>query len=99
LHLAQYSQASTILLATIKPRHVHLIARQRGVISYSKEHVSTALGSCGGWLSCCCSQLLPLCFNTITIDRGIFSSKEISRMDLLHRWQPITLPCFNSLSS
>ncbi|CAI9559962.1 unnamed protein product [Staurois parvus] len=29
----------------------------------------------------------------------IFSSKEISWMDLLHRWQPITVPCFNSLSS
>ncbi|CAI9571515.1 unnamed protein product [Staurois parvus] len=29
----------------------------------------------------------------------MFSSKEISWMDLLHRWQPITVPRLNSLSS
>ncbi|CAI9564425.1 unnamed protein product, partial [Staurois parvus] len=55
------------------------------------------------WLSCSCSQLLPLCYNTntnnITVDRGIFSSKEISQMDLFHRWQPIKVPRLNSLSS
>ncbi|CAI9580305.1 unnamed protein product, partial [Staurois parvus] len=51
------------------------------------------------WLSCCCSHLLPLCYNTPTVDRGIFSSKEISRIDLLHRWQPIMVPCLSSLSS
>ncbi|CAI9548419.1 unnamed protein product, partial [Staurois parvus] len=38
----------------------------------------------------------PSCFHFVirplTVDRGIFSSKEISRMDLLHRWQPITVP-------
>ncbi|CAI9570797.1 unnamed protein product [Staurois parvus] len=50
------------------------------------------------WPSCCCSQLLPLCYISLTVDRGIFSSKEISRMDLLHRWQPITVPHLNSLS-
>ncbi|CAI9550004.1 unnamed protein product [Staurois parvus] len=35
----------------------------------------------------------------LTVDHGIFSSKEISRMDLLHRWQPITVPSLNSLRS
>ncbi|CAI9579220.1 unnamed protein product [Staurois parvus] len=35
----------------------------------------------------------------LTVDRGIFSSKEISLLDLLHRWQPITVPHLNSLSS
>ena len=30
---------------------------------------------------------------------GILSSEEISRLDLLHRWHPITVPCWNSLSS
>ncbi|CAI9594315.1 unnamed protein product [Staurois parvus] len=33
------------------------------------------------------------------LDHGIFNSKESSRMDLLHRWQPITGPHLNSLSS
>ncbi|CAI9583234.1 unnamed protein product [Staurois parvus] len=52
------------------------------------------------WLSCCCSQLLPLfVIIPLTVDRGIFSSKEISWMDLLHRWQPIMVPRLNSLSS
>ncbi|CAI9559875.1 unnamed protein product, partial [Staurois parvus] len=45
----------------------------------------------------------PSCFHFViiplTVDCGIFSSKEISRMDLLHRWQPITVPLLNSLSS
>ncbi|CAI9577197.1 unnamed protein product, partial [Staurois parvus] len=40
------------------------IVRQRSVICHSREHVSTALESSGGWLSCCCSKLLPLCCNT-----------------------------------
>ncbi|CAI9545163.1 unnamed protein product, partial [Staurois parvus] len=62
LHLAQCSQASTVLLTTAKPRHVQRIARERSVICLSKEHDSTALESSGG-LSCCCSQLLPLCYN------------------------------------
>ncbi|CAI9573220.1 unnamed protein product, partial [Staurois parvus] len=62
LHLAQCSEASTVLLAT--SRHIHQIARQRSVICHSREHVSTALESDGGWLSCCCSQLLPLCYDT-----------------------------------
>ncbi|CAI9550427.1 unnamed protein product, partial [Staurois parvus] len=51
------------------------------------------------WLSCCCSQFFHFVIIPITVDCGIFSSKEISRMDLLHRWQPITVPCLNSLSS
>ncbi|CAI9586689.1 unnamed protein product, partial [Staurois parvus] len=47
-----------------KPRHVHRIVRQRSVIGHSRKHVSTALQSSGRWLSLCCSQLLPLCYNT-----------------------------------
>ncbi|CAI9599509.1 unnamed protein product [Staurois parvus] len=46
---------------------------------------------------------LPNCFHFViiplTVDRGISSRKEISRMDLLHRWQLITVPRLNSLSS
>ncbi|CAI9618123.1 unnamed protein product, partial [Staurois parvus] len=52
------------LLTTAKPRQVHQIARERSVIFHSREHISTALESSGSWLSCCCSQLLPLCYNT-----------------------------------
>ncbi|CAI9616440.1 unnamed protein product [Staurois parvus] len=37
---------------------------QRKEICHSREYISTALQSSGGWLSCCCSQLLPLCYNT-----------------------------------
>ncbi|CAI9540467.1 unnamed protein product, partial [Staurois parvus] len=47
--------------------------------------------------------VVPSCFHFViiplTVGRGIFSSKEISQMDLLHRWQPITVQCLNSLSS
>ena len=35
----------------------------------------------------------------LTVDCGIFRSEEISRLDLLHRWHPITVPRWNSLSS
>ncbi|CAI9549646.1 unnamed protein product, partial [Staurois parvus] len=41
-----------------------------------------------------CFVIIPL-----TVDRGIFSSKKISRIDLLHRWQPITVLHLNLLSS
>ncbi|CAI9595783.1 unnamed protein product, partial [Staurois parvus] len=40
-HLAQCSQASTVL-ATAKPRHIHRIARKRSVICYAREHISTS---------------------------------------------------------
>ncbi|CAI9567842.1 unnamed protein product [Staurois parvus] len=47
--------------------------------------------------------VVPSCFHFViiplTVDRGIFSSKEMSQIDLLHRWQPITVPRLNSLSS
>ncbi|CAI9563045.1 unnamed protein product, partial [Staurois parvus] len=47
--------------------------------------------------------LFPSCFHFViiplTVDGGIFSSKEISWMDLLHSWQPIMVPRLNSLSS
>lgn len=33
------------------------------------------------------------------VDCRIFSSEESSRLDLLHRCHPITVPCWNSLSS
>ena len=35
----------------------------------------------------------------LTVDCGIFREEEISRLDLLHRWHPITVPCWDSLSS
>ncbi|CAI9595379.1 unnamed protein product, partial [Staurois parvus] len=47
LQLAQFSQTSTVLLATAKPRHVHWIAKQRSVIRQSKKHIFTALKSSG----------------------------------------------------
>ncbi|CAI9579748.1 unnamed protein product, partial [Staurois parvus] len=50
LHLAQSGQASTILLATAKPRHIHRIARQRSVIHHSREQISTASESSSGML-------------------------------------------------
>ncbi|CAI9538852.1 unnamed protein product [Staurois parvus] len=49
-------------LATAKSRHVYWIARQRSMINQSREH--SALESRGNWLSCFCSQLLALCYNT-----------------------------------
>ena len=35
----------------------------------------------------------------LIVDCGIFRSEEISWLDLLHRWHPITVSCWNSLSS
>ncbi|CAI9610673.1 unnamed protein product, partial [Staurois parvus] len=52
------------VLANAKPRHVLRIARKRSISHHSREHVSTALEFSGGWLSCCCSHLLPLCYTT-----------------------------------
>ncbi|CAI9546418.1 unnamed protein product [Staurois parvus] len=55
------------------------------------------------WPTTFCVAVVRSCFHFVTIpltaDRGIFSSKEISWMDLLHRWQPITVPRLNSLIS
>ncbi|CAI9542237.1 unnamed protein product [Staurois parvus] len=71
---------------------------QRSVIHHSREHIYTAVqwlhGLVNAVLSCFHFVIIPL-----TVDCGIFSSKEISRMDLLHRWQPITVPRLSSLSS
>ncbi|CAI9612618.1 unnamed protein product [Staurois parvus] len=39
------------------------------------------------------------CFHFVIIPLTVDSSKEMSQMDLLHRWQSITVPCLNSLSS
>ncbi|CAI9622225.1 unnamed protein product, partial [Staurois parvus] len=36
------------------------------------------------WLSCCCSHCFHFVIITLTVDCGIFSSPEMSRMDLLH---------------
>ena len=51
-----------------------------------------------GWVA-----VVPNCFHFViiplTADCGIFRSKEISGLDLLHRWHPITVPRWNSLSS
>ena len=51
-----------------------------------------------GWIA-----VVPNCFHfviiSLTVDCGIFRSEEISRLDLLHRWHPITVPRWNSLSS
>ncbi|CAI9542002.1 unnamed protein product [Staurois parvus] len=47
--------------------------------------------------------LFPVAFHFViillTVDHGIFRRKEMSQMDLLHRWQPIMVPRLNSLSS
>ena len=53
---------------------------------------------CRDWVS-----VIPNHFHFViiplTVDCGIFRSKEISQLDLLHRWHPVTVPCWNSLSS
>lgn len=47
LHLAHYSQTSTVLIVTTKLRLVHQTARQRNTILHSREQVSTALEALG----------------------------------------------------
>ena len=51
-----------------------------------------------GWIA-----VIPNRFHFVIIplrvDCGIFRSEEISLLDLLHRWHPITVPRWNSLSS
>ena len=58
LHLAQCSQASTVILATAKPRLVHQIDRWRSMIHQSRERISTALESRGGKLQTTASDAL-----------------------------------------
>ncbi|CAI9578026.1 unnamed protein product, partial [Staurois parvus] len=58
LHLSQCSQASTVLLAIAKPRHIYRIARQRSLICHSRELVSTALESSGGMFNTTASDSL-----------------------------------------
>ena len=52
----------------------------------------------GGWVAVVPDRfhfvIIPL-----TVDCGIFRSEDISRLDLLHWWNPITVPRWNSLSS
>ncbi|CAI9624257.1 unnamed protein product, partial [Staurois parvus] len=70
LHLAQCSQASTVLQATAKSRHVHRNwSLQRTRLHCSRVQWRCALHHCirrstTSWLTYCCSQLLPLCHNT-----------------------------------
>ena len=51
-----------------------------------------------GWVA-----VVPNCLYFViiqlTVDCGIFRSEEISQLDLLHRWHPVTVPHWNSLSS
>ena len=51
-----------------------------------------------GWVA-----VVPNCFHFViiplTVDCGIFRREEISWLELLHRWHPITVQCWNSLSS
>ncbi|CAI9603989.1 unnamed protein product, partial [Staurois parvus] len=58
LHLAQFSQESTILLVNAKSIHIHWIARQRSVIHHTREHISTAVESSGGVLYTTASNAL-----------------------------------------
>ena len=67
-----------------------------------KASADPALILCGlplrGWVA-----VVPNHFHFViiplTVDCGIFSREEISRLDSLHRWHPITVPRWNSLSS
>ncbi|CAI9604625.1 unnamed protein product, partial [Staurois parvus] len=47
--------------------------------------------------------VVPSCFYIVmiplTVDHGIFTRQGNVRDGLLHRWQPITIPCLNSPSS
>ncbi|CAI9581628.1 unnamed protein product, partial [Staurois parvus] len=72
-----HSQASTVLLATAKPRHVQQIARQRSVIHYSREHISTAVESSGNAELLLFPVASTLLITPLTVNRGIFSSREI----------------------
>ena len=63
-------------------------------------HWPSSVILCGlhGWVA-----VIPNHFHFVimplTVDCGIFRREEISRLDLLHRWHPITVAGWNSLSS
>ena len=50
-----------------------------------------------GWVAVVPNRFLFVII-PLTADCGIFSSEEISQLDLLHRWYPVTVPRWNSLS-
>ena len=72
-------------------------------VHYAPQHPLTTLRHftwpTTSWLSCCHSHHFHFVVIPLTVDCGIFRSEEISRLDLLHRWHPITVPHWNSLSS
>lgn len=49
-----------------------------------------------GWVAVNCFHFV---IKPLTADCAMFSSEEISRTDLMHRWLPVTVPCWNSPSS
>ncbi|CAI9567802.1 unnamed protein product, partial [Staurois parvus] len=68
------------------------LSLQRTRLHYSRVQWWCALHHC---IRCfACFGVIPL-----TVDHGIFSRMEISRVDLLLGWQPITVPRLNSQSS
>ena len=74
-----------------------LLSTMRLSIRWPRSIILRGLPLCG-WVA-----VVPNHFHFViiplTVDCGIFRSEEISRLDLLHRWHPITVPHWNSLSS
>ena len=69
-------------------------------VHYAPQHPLTQLHHLM-WL--CGLSVIPNHFHFViiplTVDCGIFRSEEISQLDLLQRWHPITVPRWNSPSS
>ena len=51
------------------------------------------------WLSCSSSDRFHFITIPLTVDCGILRSEKVSQLDLLHRWHPITVPRWHSMSS
>lgn len=84
--------------------------RWKSIIRHFIEHIFTALGSSGAcftplhprlytvlgdvWFGCSSSAIEP----HSTLHLHLHCIEEISELDLLHWWYPITGPCWNSLS-
>ena len=68
----------------------------------SKWATKFAVILCGlplhGWVAVVPSRF-HFVVTPLTVDRGILSNEEIPRMDFVHKWQPIMVPCLNSVSS
>jgi len=96
LHMAQCSQTSTVLLATVKPRLVHQIAWWRSVISHSREvavcftplHTTLCNALVDVQLECSCSDMethsMKLSTHSSWADLKATWSKEVCS-DLLCR--------------